>query len=213
MTAFADDLRSWPLDDLLEAAAELPRDSEDAITDLTGLARFGLRGKGTAAFAGTAGLPLPMHVNGSSAGAGYRLLRLGQDELLMLAEPEPEPGPGGGGVAIEELRSRWMEACGPKGFDAWREETWAWLSVSGPGALAALPLLTAADTRAAAFGPGAVLQTRAMNMDAVLFRSDWRGGPSFDLLFDMASAAFARDLLCDVLPGFRWSRLGRGRAG
>lgn len=205
MTVFADDLRRWPLDLLLGAGAGLPQGSEDAITDLSGLARFGLRGKGTASFASADGLPLPVQVNASVAGPGYRLLRLGQDELLMLAEPESD------GEAVRTLQSRWAESNGPKGFDAWREETWAWLSISGPGALAALPLLTAADTRAAVFGPGAVLQTRAMHMDALLFRSDWRGAPSFDLLFDVASAAFARDFLADVLPGVRWARPARGK--
>jgi sarcosine oxidase subunit gamma len=150
------------------------------LSDLTASPRFGLKGGGSAAWLTAHGIALPA-LNRIGAYRGMRILRLGNDDILLLAE--------GAGGALAELKAVWASDSRPKGYSSWREEGWAWLRISGPQAPQAMARLCAVDLRADKFGADDIAQTRVGQIEAVTFRSQ----AGFDVLFDVtASAYFAR---------------------
>ncbi|MDJ1006282.1 MAG: hypothetical protein QNJ13_00530 [Paracoccaceae bacterium] len=145
-----------------------------ALADLTPWPRFGLKGAGAEAwFADRVDLP---EVNRVTEGAGLRVLRLGTRDIMVLSTDAE-------GSPVQPLRSAWEAA--PQSYSSWREETWAWLRLTGPKATAVARRLTAFDLRAAAFGESDIAQTRFAHQDGVLLRT----GDGFDVLFDIASTA------------------------
>ena len=151
-----------------------------ALTDLTDRPRFGLKGGGSAAWLAAHGVALPA-VNRIGSHRGLRVLRLGNEDILLLGEDA--------GKALAELRSAWESDSGPKGYSSWREEGWAWMRLSGPAIAEAMSQLCALDLRADRFGAEDIAQTRVGHIEAVTVRAP--GG--FDVLFDItASAYFAR---------------------
>ena len=150
------------------------------LTDLTAQPRFGLKGAGSAVWLAKAGVSLPS-VNHAANHRGIRVLRLGNEEILLLGEGEA--------AALVELREQWSEASAPKGYSSWREEGWAWMRLSGPALGEALAQLCALDLRPVRFGGDEIAQTRFAGIEVVLLRS----ADGFDILFDItASAAMAR---------------------
>ena len=151
-----------------------------ALTDLTASPRFGLKGGGSAAWLAAHGVALPA-INRIGSHRGTRVLRLGNEDILLLAENADE--------ALAELRSVWESDSGPKGYSSWREEGWAWMRLSGPAIAEAMSQLCALDLRPDRFSAEDIAQTRVGHIEAVTFRAP--GG--FDVLFDVtASAYFAR---------------------
>lgn len=201
MTAQVASARIWPLDNRLPMLAAWPTDGRDRMIDLSARPRFGLRGPGTADWLGGQGCPLPGTIHHTAEADCMTVVRLGAEEVVILADPVT------GSPRLAQLRQDWHATTGPKGFDAYREESWCWLGLTGPGVPDALSLLTATDTRPDVFGPAAVIQTRAMHMDAVLIRHERGGQPGLDMLFDVASSDYAADFIADVLPGFEMARL------
>lgn len=153
-----------------------------ALADLTTAPRFGLKGAGSAAWLAGKGAVLPA-VNGIVEWRGMRLLRLGREDLLLLAEGE--------GGALAQTVSAWQSEPGPRGWSAWREEGWAWFRLSGLALDAAMARLCALDLRPAAFGANRIAQTRISGVEAVLFRS----AAGFDILFDITLTAHVIGLI------------------
>jgi sarcosine oxidase subunit gamma len=150
------------------------------LTDLSGMPRFGLKGAGSADWLNAKGISLPA-VNRIASHRGMRVLRLGNDDIVLLAEEN--------GQALTEVVSAWHADTGPKGYSSWREEGWAWMRLSGPRVGEVMSRLCALDLRPERFAPDEIAQTRLAGLEAVLFRSE----TGFDVLFDItASAFFAR---------------------
>ena len=174
--------RVFPLSDrgaAAEHAGSLGGDGPLHLRDLTACARFGLKGPGADRwFAGQGHLPA---INRWMRRDGLRLLRLGARDLMALAEPEgPEP--------VEALCAAW-QARGAPGHSSWREETWAWLRLTGPATWGVAARLTVVDLRAVAFAPDQILQTRFAHLDAVLLRAGPDAEAGLDILFDIAATA------------------------
>lgn len=145
------------------------------IADLTPLPRFGLKGPNAADWFSAQGFDLPP-ANRHARHDGMTILRLGGRDIMVLADPDaPEQ--------TRALVSRWRAA--PQGHSSWREETWAWLRLTGPAAPDVMARLTAFDVRDGVFSADAIAQTRVAHLDAVLLRTS----TGFDLLFDIASTA------------------------
>ncbi|MDG4874449.1 hypothetical protein P9273_04980 [Mesorhizobium sp. WSM4935] len=150
------------------------------LSDLTGKPCFGLKGGGSAAWLTAQGVPLPA-VNRIGDHRGMRVLRLGNEDILFLAE--------NAGETLAQIKAAWHTAVGPKGYSSWREEGWAWMRLSGPRLAEAMSGLCALDLRPEKFGADDIAQTRVGHIEAVTFRSP----AGFDILFDItASAYFAR---------------------
>jgi sarcosine oxidase subunit gamma len=173
--------RVVPLSDRGAAAGCLPLPGDDRsarLQDLTACARFGLKGAGADTwFAGQADLP---GINRWIAHDSARLLRLGARDIMLLAAPfSPD--------TVATMRAAWE--AGGHGHSSWREETWAWLRLSGPATWDVAARLTAVDLRPKAFAADAILQTRFAHLDAVLLRAGPAPDAGLDILFDIAATA------------------------
>lgn len=155
------------------------------LTDLTAAPRFGIKGAGSAGWFTALGVALPK-VNGVVDWGGMRLVRLGREDLVLLAE--------GAAGALHEIRSAWEAATGPRGWNAWRDEGWAWLRLAGPALDEAMTRLCALDLRSAAFGAERVAQTRLSGVEVILFRY----AQGFDILFDISLTAHLLRLIADT---------------
>lgn len=174
-----------------------PGAQENVVLDCTPTERFGLRGPGTMDWLGVAGLSTPETVNTAIVlPCGTSVLRLGQQEVLLAAPP------GGSGARLRDLRKAWHDSELPsKGYDAYRDEGWAWFVISGPAAPALMRRISMADLRPESLKAGDLSQTRALHLDAVVARFDRFGAISYDIFFDIASAAFALDVLTETAAG------------
>lgn len=160
------------------AAADMPLPhGRITLTDLSAKPRFGIKGPGTADWLTAQGLALPA-INHIGTHDGMRVLRLGTDDVLFLAEESA--------ASLGRLTGRWREASGARGYSAWREEGWVWLRLSGADAGDLMARLCAVDLRPDRFAPDRIAQTRVASIEAVVTAD--RDG--FDLLFDTALAAF-----------------------
>lgn len=150
------------------------------LSDLTDKPRFGLKGGGSAAWLAAQGITLPA-VNHIGEHRGMRVLRLGNEDILLLAEDTAE--------TLAQVKTAWHATTAPKGYSSWREEGWAWMRLSGPHLTEAMSALCALDLRPQKFAADEIAQTRVAHIEAVTFRSP----AGFDILFDItASAYFAR---------------------
>ncbi|ANT53296.1 hypothetical protein [Mesorhizobium amorphae] len=146
---------------------------------------------------GEAGLSAPVAVNTAlTLPCGTSVLRLGQQDVLLTAPP------GGSGARLRELRKAWHDSEIPsKGYEAYRDEGWAWFVISGPAAPALMRRISMADLRPESLKPAHLAQTRALHLDAVVARFDRFGAVSYDIFFDIASAGFALDVLTETAAG------------
>ncbi|WP_378923587.1 hypothetical protein [Mesorhizobium kowhaii] len=175
----------------------LPGAHKNVVFDCTQTERFGLRGPGTMDWLGSTGVSAPAAVNTTlTLPCGTSVLRLGQQEVLLAAPP------GGSGARLRELRKAWQDSELPaKGYDAYRDEGWAWFVVSGPAAPALMRRISMADLRPESLKLAHLAQTRALHLDAVVARFDRFGAVSYDIFVDIASAPFALDVLTETAAG------------
>lgn len=181
----------------LSPSRAVPGAADNVILDCTDIGRLGLRGPGTIDWLQAEGIAVPESVNRAlSLPCGTAVLRLGQQEALLVAAP------GGNGARLREFRAAWRDSSlQAKGYDAYREEGWAWFSVSGRAAPHLMRRISMADLRPESLLSGHVAQVRALHTDVVIARLDRFGTVSYDLFFDIASAAFALQVLTETAAG------------
>lgn len=103
---------------------------------------------------------------------------------------------------MRTLRAAWEgSTLDAKGYDAYRDEGWAWFLISGPAAEQLMPRISMTDLRPRNVAVGQVLQTRAVQQDAVVVRLDRFGAPSYEVFLDIASAEFVLDVLEHAVAG------------
>ena len=173
-------------------ARALPRAGpfDSTLHDRTLWPRLGLRGPATPEWCAAAGLPFPDAVNRVATAGGIRVARLGQTELLILA-------PAG------DARLPRPATAVPGAYDGYREETWAWFRLEGPGTLAALSTMTSADLRPEVSPADSVVQTRLAGLDAVLVLTSADAGTAVDIFFDIAAAEYFLAAVGDRCPNVR----------
>lgn len=171
-----------------EGVHAITADGAIRLFDLTRCERFGLKGRGAAAWLHGQGLDVPARINTAVASAGRALdvMRLGQEDIVVLSRPGAVSG------SPSEVRAAWeADSTARKGFDGWREEVWAWFHLCGAEAAELMAMTCPVDLRPHVFAQGNVAQTRVAQMDCVVLRSDRSGALGYDLFFDVASSAFA----------------------
>lgn len=201
--------RRYPLAHRMPPRDRLPTAQDNIVLHCTSTERFGLRGPGTMDWLASEGLGAPAVNEAVSLPCGTTVMRLGQQEVLLTAPI------GSDGDRLRELRTKWLRSTLPsKGYDAGREEGWAWFVVSGPAAPDLMRRISMADMRPQGFASGNVAQTRALNLDVVIVRLDRFGAVSYDIFFDIASAEFAVDVVAaaaaSLSSGFELASLGSG---
>lgn len=189
-------LRTSPLAGRLPVIGSAPGPDCNAVLDCTRTDRFGLRGPGALAWLESAGIAVPGSVNSAHRlDTGLSVLRLGRQEVLLTAAP-------GHCTGLADLKARWRASdLREKGFDGFREEGWAWVTISGPAADRVMARISMTDLRPRTLTAGSVAQTRALHQDVVIARLDWFGSLSYDLFFDIASAEFTLDVLRHAVDG------------
>jgi len=90
----------------------------------------------------------------------------------------------------------------PRGFPMPRDETHAWLAVTGAHAAAMFAKICGVDLRPRAFPQGRVAQTSIARLNGVIVRDDRGGVPLFHLLADCAAAEYLWDCLLDAMAEF-----------
>lgn len=165
------------------------------LLDLTRYARFGIKGKGASDWLRSKAIALPEPVNMLAPLASRRLdlVRLGAEDYLVLPQSVEQS------ASLAALRSEWeSDGRERKGFNAWREEVWAWFHIHGANVADFLAKTCPVDLSADRLPLWRVVQTRVAQMDCILVRTDRTNDHGFDLFFDVASANYMMSSLKEL---------------
>ncbi|MNJ55765.1 Sarcosine oxidase, gamma subunit family [compost metagenome] len=186
----------------LQAEAFLPRSPRAellhtcALTDLTELARVGFRGSDSAAYLQARGYHLPSLPNQALRQEdGGWVARLSQTEYLLLGSLADD------GARVAGVEAEWLQD-GQRSYLLPRQDSHAWLQLSGAHGSAVMAKLCGVDLRAEAFPLGAVAQTSAARINVIVVNVGSDDRPALQLLFDRASLAYFREALLDAMDEF-----------
>lgn len=158
-----------------------------ALVDLSLLPRLGLKGWTAWSTLGSIGIDRPRENNTASRMRGGGLaLRLGDNEALLLDEITGEA----------PLLKRAAAVPQANGFyPVPRQDTHAWLVLTGSAVPSLLSKVCAVDLRIERFGDLSIAQTTVARVGAITLRCDFAGVPAFHLLVDTASAMYLWQVL------------------
>lgn len=174
-----------------------------ALTDLTDVPRVGFRGTQSAEYLSARGFELPDAPNRAVLQAdGSQVARLSQTEYLILGSLKDH------GQRVADEEARW-ELDHHANYLLPREDSHAWLRLSGICIADVMAKLCGVDLRAQAFGPGGVAQTSAARINVIVINAGTSAEPAFHLLFDRMSQAYFKEAVLDAMAEFdgQWAEL------
>ncbi|WP_459205903.1 sarcosine oxidase subunit gamma [Pseudomonas sp. MLB6B] len=167
-----------------------------SLSDLTELPRYGLRGSDSAGCLQALGYRLPERPNQAVRQAdGSWVARLSATEYLLLGCGDDQ----GARVAAQE--AEWVQDE-RRSYLLPRQDSHAWLQLSGVRCSAVMAKLCGVDLRAEAFAVGAVAQTSAARINVIVINVGDERGPALALLFDRASLSYFTDAVLDAMAEF-----------
>ncbi|MBJ9974061.1 sarcosine oxidase [Pseudomonas sp. S75] len=167
-----------------------------AVVDLTELARVGFRGTQSGEYLQSRGFSLPDKPNQSVAQAdGSHVARLSQTEYLILGSLRDR------GERVADEEARW-ELDHLANYLLPREDSHAWLQLSGVHTAQVMSKLCGVDLRSAAFAQGAVAQTSAARISVIVINIGSPSQPIFYILCDRASLEYFKGALMDAMAEF-----------
>jgi sarcosine oxidase subunit gamma len=173
-----------------------------ALVDLTQVSRVGFRGVDSAAYLLARGFILPDAPNRAVAQAdGSQVARLSQTEYLILGSLRDR------GERIADEEARW-EMDHSANYLLPREDSHAWLQLSGDSIAQVMAKLCGVDLRPQAFEPGAVAQTSAARINVIVINSGSGLTPAFQILCDRASLEYFTGAMLDAMGEFDGKLLG-----
>lgn len=173
-----------------------------ALIDLTEVPRVGFRGADSAAYLQARGFALPDAPNRAVTQAdGSHVARLSQTEYLLLGSLQDR------GERIADEEARW-EMDHSANYLLPREDSHAWLQLSGVHVAEVMAKLCGVDLRAQAFAPGAVAQTSAARINVIVINLGPEALPCFQILCDRASLAYFKSAVMDAMGEFDGQALG-----
>ncbi len=194
----------------LQAEAFIPRSPRAellhtcALTDLTDVARVGFRGGDSAAYLQQRGYRLPQQPNQAARqDDGGWVARLSQTEYLLLGSLADE------GARVAAAEAEWVQDA-QRNYLLPRQDSHAWLQLSGVHGSAVMAKLCGVDLRAGAFPVGAVAQTSAARINVIMVNVGSDERPALQLLFDRASLAYLREAMLDAMDEFDGGLIGLG---
>ncbi|CAI3800018.1 hypothetical protein GLGCALEP_02501 [Pseudomonas sp. MM221] len=194
----------------LQAEAFRPRSPQAevlhscALTDLTDVARAGFRGGDSAAYLQQRGYRLPQQPNQATRqDDGGWVARLSQTEYLLLGSLAD------GGARVAAAEAEWVQDA-QRNYLLPRQDSHAWLQLSGAHGSAVMAKLCGVDLRAEAFQVGAVAQTSAARLTVIVVNVGSDERPALQLLFDRASLAYMREAMLDAMDEFDGRLIGLG---
>lgn len=172
------------------------------LIDLSALARLGLRGPEAAAVLRERGYRLPETPNRCQAqDDGCRVARLSPTEYLLLGSLQDE------GQRLATEANDWP-ADAPGCYPLPRQDSHAWLALTGEHAAAVMAKLCGVDLNVEAFPEGHVAQTSVARIDAIVIRDTLGATPGLHLLVDSAAAGYLWPALLDAMQEFDGGPLG-----
>lgn len=173
------------------------------LTDLTERARVGFRGHDSAAYLEARGYRLPAAPNQAlRQHDGTWVARLSATEYLLLGSCTDE----GARVAAEE--HDWVQDA-RRNYLLPRQDSHAWLQLSGERCSAVMAKVCGVDLRTRAFPLGAVAQTSAARINVIVVNVGTEQQPTLQVLFDRASLAYFQDAMLDAMAEFGGGWAGR----
>src|SRR3990167_4419153 len=167
-----------------------------ALIALTNLPRVGFRGAQSADYLRQRGYQLPGAPNQALTQAdGCLVARLSQTEYLLLGSLHDS----GSRIAQEERDWQFGETAN---YLLPRQDSHAWLLLTGAHIAEVMAKLCGVDLRAEAFPPGAVAQTSAARINVILINLAEGELPCLQVLCDRASANYFWDALLDAMAEF-----------
>ncbi|WP_043199077.1 sarcosine oxidase [Pseudomonas putida] len=194
----------------LQAEAFIPRSPwaellyTCALTDLTDVARVGFRGGDSASYLQQRGYRLPQQPDQAVLqDDGGWVARLSQTEYLLLGSLADE------GARVAAAEAEWVQDA-QRNYLLPRQDSHAWLQLSGVHGSAVMAKLCGVDLRAEAFPVGAVAQTSAARINVIVVNVGSEERPALQLLFDRASLAYLREAMLDAMDEFDGGLIGLG---
>ncbi|MGK3115231.1 sarcosine oxidase subunit gamma [Candidatus Pantoea formicae] len=185
-------LAAGPLDHLEAASID---NGAIALHDCSHQARVGFRGRHAAWYLQQRGFVLPDQPNQCCwQSDGSLVARLSQTEFLILAADNAPS-------RIQHEEQSWQMnelSC----FMLPRQDTHAWLVISGDQQAAMMAKLCAVDLSSDKFLPGAVAQTSVARANALIINASLPDNEQFWLLVDYSMAAYFWDVLLDAMAEF-----------
>lgn len=164
--------------------------------DLTDLPRVGFRGRDSARYLEASGFSLPERPNRCvTQEDGSQVVSLSASEYLLLGSPRDQ------GLRIANEEVRW-ELDQHANYLLPRQDSHAWLQLSGERIPEVMAKICGVDLRPQAFGPGAVAQTSAARINVIVINPPVAELATFHILFDRASLSYFRGALLDALAEF-----------
>ncbi|ABY98002.1 TPA: sarcosine oxidase subunit gamma [Pseudomonas putida] len=186
----------------LQAEAFIPRNPRAellhtcALTDLTALARVGFRGADSAAYLQQRGYRLPTQPNQAvRQHDGSWVARLSQAEYLLLGSLADD------GARVADVEAEWVQDA-QRNYLLPRQDSHAWLQLSGVHGSAVMAKLCGVDLRAGAFPVGTVAQTSVARINMIVLNVGSDERPALQLLFDRASLAYVCEAVLDAMGEF-----------
>lgn len=168
-----------------------------ALIDLSPLPRIGFKGHGAPQWLKRQGLDLPTRPNEASLQAdGSLLLRLSEQEHLILAAATLAAKPFDGLVASHQRE------CPTGVYPLPRQDSHAWLLLTGEASPSCLAKLTAVDIRPDRFAFGDVAQTLMARVSVILARADLAANTGYHVLCDSAAVEYLWDCLIEAMVEF-----------
>lgn len=173
-----------------------------ALTDLTDLPRVGFRGVDAAAFLHGRGYQLPGAPNRAlTQDDGSLVARLSQTEYLLLGSFADR----GARIAAEE--AGW-QLSNQGNYLLPRQDSHAWLQLSGRYVAEVMAKVCGVDLRPAAFPPGAVAQTSAARINVIVINVGGGELARFHILCDRASLDYFQGAMLDAMAEFGGQPVG-----
>ena len=181
------------------------------LTDLSALARVGLRGKKAATILSEYHYQLPAAPNQAlSQEDGSLVARLSASEYLLLGNvADSSLADDVERISRDELA--WQEAGRahrlPDAYLLPRQDTHAWLALTGAHASDVMAKLCGVDLSPKAFAPGHVAQTSVARANAIIINASQADLSCLYLLVDSASACYFWPILLDAMQEFEGKEL------
>ena len=173
-----------------------------AVVDLTNTPRVGFRGTDSASYLTAAGFRLPDEPNRLCHQAnGSIVARLSATEYLVLGAMQDF------GESIAALEQSW-ELSDRANYLLPRQDSHAWIQLTGQSVAFIMAKLCAVDLSAEAFAAGQIAQTSVARINAVVMNVSDAQAPKFNLLCDRASALYLWNVLLDAIAEFDGQAVG-----
>lgn len=166
------------------------------LVDLTEVPRVGFRGQQSAAYLQARGFTLPDAPNRAVTQAdGSHVARLSQTEYFILGSLQDR------GERIADEEARW-ELDHSANYLLPREDSHAWLQLSGVCIAEVMAKLCGVDLRPQAFPSGAVAQTSAARINVIVINLGDEHLPCLQILCDRASVTYFWEAMLDAMQEF-----------